>query len=693
MKIIVAKTAGFCYGVSNAVDTVDRLLDEGRKVYTLGPIIHNEQVTGRLAARGAEIADTPADVKEKDAVLVIRSHGVPPAVYEQLESRGIEYVDATCPFVKKIHKIVAEVSERGDILLLAGDSKHPEVIGITGYCKSKCYTFKTEEELENILAGIENLDKISISAAAQTTFNVDLWKKCVKIIKKGCTNAQIFDTICKATQNRQAEAALLADQCDAMLVIGDKSSSNTLKLCQICAERCRTYRIDNAEGIPADIGGASVIGITAGASAPVCIIKEVQETMAEFFTNEESFEALLEESFKNSNTTGKVVEGTVVGINPNEVYVDVGRPQTGVCQLDQLTDNPNLSTADCVKIGDKLSFVIMRTNDQEGLIYLSKRLYESSGAWDEIKNAAPKIVNRPRRRDDSDEDIFDAQETAEETPQETVETIEEKAADPVVFSGVVTEVVKGGVIVSYKSVRVFIPAGQATLSRNEPLEDLLKKEVKFIVLEVNPSRRRAVGSIKAVLKKERRALEKEFWDGIEEGQVFKGSIKSFTNYGAFVDLGAVDGMIHITELSWTHIKHPSDVVKIGDVVEVYVKKVDKEKRRISLGYKKTEDNPWEILRVNYPVGTVIEAPVVGTPNFGAFVNILPGIDGLVHISQLSTTRVENPSDVVKVGDVVRAVITEINFEGKRVSLSMRKLLEETAEEETAEEAVEETVEE
>lgn len=693
MKVIVAKTAGFCYGVSNAVETVERLLDEGRRVYTLGQIIHNRQVTDDLARRGAKIADTPADAAEEDAVLVIRSHGVPRSVYDELEARGIEYVDATCPFVKKIHKIAAEAGQRGDVFLLAGDPVHPEIIGITGHCTGEYYTFGSEKELENLLKKLGDLSSISITAAAQTTFNVDLWKKCVEIIKKGCTNASIFDTICKATQNRQAEAAELAAKCDLMLVIGDSKSSNTLKLCQICAERCETHRVDNAAGIPASAKNAKVVGITAGASAPACIIKEVQETMADFIANEENFEALLEESFKNSNTGGKVVEGTVVGINPNEVYVDVGRPQTGVVQLEELTDNPNLSTEDCVKIGDKLSLVIMRTNDQEGLIYLSKRLYESSGAWEEIKNAAPKIVNRPRRRDDSDEDVFmtaeeaAAAEAAEAAPQETVEIVEDKG-EPVIFSGVVTEVVKGGVIVSYKSVKVFIPAGQATVSRNEPLEGLLKKVVKFIVLEVNPGRRRAVGSIKAVLNKERRAKEKEFWASIEEGQVFTGSVKSLTTYGAFVDLGAVDGMIHITELSWNRIKHPSEVVNVGDVVEVYVKKVDKEKRKISLGYKKTEDNPWEILKANYPVGAVIEAPVVGTPSFGAFVRILPGIDGLVHISQLSTSRVENPADVVSVGDVVRAEITEIDFDRKRVSLSMRKLLEDApiVEEEAAEEA-------
>lgn len=688
-KIIVAKTAGFCYGVSNAVSTVERLLDEGRRVYTLGPIIHNAQVTDGLAARGAHIADSVGDAAGKNAVLVIRSHGVPRSVYEEIEGFGIEYVDATCPFVKKIHKIAAEAGERGDVFLLAGDAEHPEVKGIIGHSKGEYHTFNSEEELLLVLEKLRNYGNLSVSAAAQTTFNVDLWKKCVEIIKKRCTNALIFDTICKATQNRQNEAAELAAKCDVVLVIGDKKSSNTKKLCDICSEYCETYRVDNAVGIPASVRGASVVGITAGASAPACIIKEVQETMTEIFA-EENFEALLEESFKNSNTNGKVVEGTVVGINPNEVYVDVGRPQTGVVQLEDLTDNPNLTTEQCVKLGDKLSLVIMRTNDQEGLIYLSKRLYDSNGAWDDIKNAAPKIVNRPRRKIDSDEEFVSAEEAdaAENAPaEETVEIIEDKG-EPVVFSGIVTEVVKGGVVVSYKGVKVFIPAGQATVRRDEPLEGLLKKEVKFIVLEVNPGRHRAVGSIKAVLNKERRAKEKEFWDTIEEGKVFTGTVKSLTNFGAFVDLGVVDGLVHITELSWTRIKHPSEVLKVGDVVEVFVKKIDREKRNISLGYKKTEDNPWEILRVNYPVGTVIEAPVVGTPDFGAFVSILPGIDGLVHISQLSTSRVEKPSDVVAVGDTVRAVITEIDFDRKRVSLSMRKLLEDAAPAEEAAEAEE-----
>ncbi|MBQ6797299.1 MAG: S1 RNA-binding domain-containing protein, partial [Clostridia bacterium] len=305
----------------------------------------------------------------------------------------------------------------------------------------------------------------------------------------------------------------------------------------------------------------------------------------------------------------------------------------------------------------------------------------------------PKISDRPRRRrDDDDEDVFHADDEQTEAKAEEAAPVEETPAqpeekkEPVIFEGVVTEVIKGGVIVSYKGVKVFVPASQATATRNEPLEGLLKKTVKFIVIEVNPSRRRAVGSIRALLNKERKEKEAKFWEEIAEGAVFTGTVKSLTTYGAFVDLGAVDGMVHISELSWNRIKHPSEVVNVGDVVEVFVKKVDKEKRKISLGYKKTEDNPWEIMKNKYPVGTVIEAPVVGTPTFGAFVNILPGIDGLVHISQLSNTRVEAPTDVVKVGDVVRAVITEVDLERKRVSLSMRKLLEDS---EPVEEEIEE----
>ncbi len=683
-KVTVASTAGFCFGVDRAVQTVNRLLNEGRRVYTLGPIIHNPQMIEDFERRGVTIAQSPEEVEE-GGVLVIRAHGVSAETVECMKRLGTEYVDATCPFVAKIHRLVGEAATRGDVVLIAGDESHPEVLGIAGHCINaengavgQYYVFNDLSSLRNILDKISTLGIKNISVVAQTTFNTELWENAIFLIKKVYTNATIFATICNATRERQKEAIELAGKCDLMVVIGGRKSSNTAKLHQICSNSCRTVLVESAQELTADvIGGALDIGITAGASTPAGIIKEVKETMSEII-NGENFAALLEESFKNSNTNGKVVEGIVVGIAPSEIYVDVGRKQSGVVVLEELTDNPNLSPADCVKVGDKLDLMILRTNDQEGYIYLSKRILDSSRAWEEIKAAAPKIVNRSRRKDDDGEDVFHADDENTEAAPEVVETVQEQDVEPIVFTGYVTEVVKGGVIASYKGVRVFIPASQATASRDDKLEDLLKKEVQFIVLEVNPGRHRAVGSVRAVLNKARKAQEKAFWENIEDGQTFTGTVKSLTNFGAFVDLGAVDGMIHISELSWSRVKHPSEVVNTGDVVEVFVKHVDKEKKKISLGYRRTEDNPWEILREKYPVGTVIEAPVVGTPAFGAFVRILPGIDGLVHISQLSTNHVNTPTEVVKEGDLVRAVITEVDFDKKRVSLSIRKLLEDSA---------------
>lgn len=697
MSIFLARTAGFCFGVDRAVKTVEELVNSGRKVYTLGPIIHNPQVIADFERRGVVRADSPSQV-EKDGVLVIRSHGVAASVYDEMRERGVDFVDATCPFVAKIHSIVSKASAENRVVLIAGDAQHPEVLGISGHCSGEYHVFNNESELDNIVNVHIKSPETPVTVVAQTTFDTNRWEKCSEKIKKVFTNAIVFDTICNATQNRQSEARELARRCDLMLVIGGRNSSNTQKLLSICSEHGRACLMETAAELPADeVRAAKDIGITAGASTPAGIIKEVLESMSEIYSNDENFAALLEESFKNSNTNGKVVEGTVVGIAPGEIYVDVGRKQSGVVTLDELTDNPNLTPSDIVKVGDTLELMILRTNDQEGYIYLSKRILDSSRSWEEIKAAAPKIVNRARRnRDDSDEDVFRADDEPAEAVEAPVDEVIEREpeGEPTVFTGVVTEVVKGGVIVSYKGVKVFIPAGQATMTRGEPLEGLLKKEVNFIVLEVNPGRRRAVGSIRALLNKERKAKEKAFWESIEVGQTFTGSVKSLTTYGAFVDLGAVDGMIHISELSWNRIKHPSEVVEVGDVVEVTVKKIDAEKRKISLGYKKTEDNPWEILRTKYPVGTVIEAPVVGTPDFGAFVRIVPGIDGLIHISQLSNTHVAKPTDVVNVGDTIRAEITDIDFEKKRVSLSARKLLEPAAEaaEEVEEEAAEDSAE-
>ena len=653
-NIYLAKTAGFCFGVNRAIELVHSLLDSGRKVCTLGPIIHNDQVVTQLAQRGVVIAESPDEVPP-DHVLVIRSHGVPLSVYQELNEKNLEIQDATCPFVAKIHSIVTNASEKGDIILIAGNAEHPEVLGIRSRCRHLAYTFRDDAELAELLREHPELTRQSVSVVAQTTFNTEIWKKCLEILKKDCTNATLFDTICSATQSRQQEAAALSEKCDLMVVIGGKNSSNTAKLFHICSQKCRSILIQTAADLPMDVVRAATnIGVTAGASTPADIIKEVISSMSEN-PNIESFEEMLEESFKNSNTNGKVVTGTVVGIAPNEVYVDVGRKQSGVVELKELTDDPNATTADLVKIGDQLELIILKTNDQEGYIYLSKKILESKQTMDKMLAASPKITIKSRRRDDDDEG---------EAKTETI--TEEK--EPVEFEGTVTQVIKGGVLVACSGVTVFIPASQCMLQPKQPLESLLKQKVKFVIIEIiKGGRGRVIGSIKKL-------AEKTFWDEIEPGKTYTGVVKSMTSYGAFVNLGPVDGMIHRSELSWEKIRDPKDVLSIGDVVEVRVKDVKKDKKTISLAYKKPEDNPWEILRNNYPVGTVIQAKVVGTPSFGAFVNILPGLDGLIHISELSLDRVEKPTDVVKVGDVVTAAITKIDFDNKQVSLSIKAVL-------------------
>lgn len=620
-------------------------------VTTLGPIIHNPHMVAELAERGVEIADTPNDLSSMDRTLVIRSHGVPQSVIDEIEQKGISYENATCPFVSKIHQIVKDNSREGKVVLIAGDENHPEVQGIVGHCEGEHYIFKNHEDLEKLLKKLENIENISICVVAQTTYDVKEWKNCLKLLKKVYTNAKIFDTICSATSIRQSEAEELASISDIMVVIGGRQSSNTAKLFSVCKSKCeRTYLIESAIELD-DIAliDADIIGITAGASTPARIIKEVFNTMTENIekteNTAENFAELLEESLKNFNTDEKV-HGVVVGIAPNEVYVDVGRKQAGFIPLAELSNDPNAKAEDLVKIGDELDLLIMRTNDQEGTIMLSKKRLDAIKGWDEIIKA-----------------------NEEDTP----------------VTGFVTDVVKGGVIAVANGVRVFIPASQATATRGEPLENLLKKEVTFKIIEVNKGRRRAVGSIRAILKEERQKLADKFWETAEIGKKYTGTVKSLTSYGAFVDIGGIDGMIHISELSWGRIKHPSEVVKVGDTVEVYIKDLDREKGKISLGYKNTEDNPWEILKRDYPEGTVTEATIVGMTDFGAFANILPGIDGLIHISQISTERIEKPQDVLKIGDKVTVKITKIDFDKKRISLSIRELLEDQKSEEATEE--------
>lgn len=642
MPVTVAKSAGFCYGVERAVNMVEAELEAGHAVCTLGPIIHNPQMTGMLERKGAKAVNSLEEVPPGCKV-VLRSHGVPQSVYGLLKQRNIPYVDATCPYVAKIHKIVQTASAEGKAVLIAGDPGHSEVRGIVGHCTREYHVVAGETELENLAdQGLLSVEKSCIFVA-QTTFRSSVWEKCVGMAKKICTNMIIFDTICNATMLRQKEAAQLARKSDVMIVVGGRNSSNTVKLAQVCAECCRTVKVESAEELLAeDFTGAKAIGVTAGASTPAFIIKEVQQTMSDTLNKQEemSFEEMLDQSFKTIYSKEKVT-AVVTNVSPNEIGVDIGTKHAGYVPLNEYTDDPNAKLDELVKVGDELELMVLRVNDVEGTAVLSKKRLDAIAGFEKIMEA------------------------------------EEKGE---ILDGTVVDVVKGGVIAVTNGVRVFIPASQATATRGQELETLLKQPVSFKILETNKSRRRAVGSIRAVLKEQRKVLEDQFWQTVEANKVYQGTVKSLTSYGAFVDLGGVDGMIHISELSWSRVKHPSEVINVGDLVEVYVKDIDTENRKISLGYKKTEDNPWELLKQQYSAGDTARVKVVSMTPFGAFAQVIPGVDGLIHISQISNERINKPGDVLEIGQEADVKITDIDYDKKRVSLSIRALLEQKAKE-------------
>lgn len=668
-KIILAETAGFCFGVDRAVNLVYSLVNDGKKVCTLGPIIHNAQLVGDLEQRGVKIIDS-IDECPDGYMVVVRTHGVEKSVIDDIENKNIDYVDATCPFVKKIHRIVKKFDSSVPVLV-AGDVNHPEVIGIRSYCNGKSFVFKNDEELQKILQN-DYIDKNEkIICVSQTTFSLEEWKKCEKIIKKVCTNCEIFDTICNATADRQNEAYEISKKSDAMIVIGGRHSSNTCKLRDVRSAHCRSFLIETADELKSiDLSPYNVIGVTAGASTPSVIIKEVLKSMSEEIKEKEvettsavteevvetaetadkavkepavkasadgeaSFEELLNESFKE-NENSKVVTGTVVSITPTEVYVDVpGRKQTGVVAFNDLSAEPIDKCEDVVSVGDEIDLVIMKTDDQDGVLKLSKKLVDAQKGWD---------------------DIVAAKENDE------------------ILEGTVTQIIRGGVLVTTKGTRVFVPASLSGVPRNQELDSIKGQTVRFKIIDINPARRRAVGSIKVVADAERKKKQDAVWATLEVGKKMTGTVKSLTSYGAFVDLGGIDGMIHISELSWSRIKHPSEVVKVGDTVEVTIKALDEETRKISLGFKNIEDSPWEIMKRDYPVGSVVDARIVSFATFGAFANILPTVDGLIHISQISWDRIQTPQDVLKIGDVVKAKIIDIDYDKKRVSLSIKELL-------------------
>lgn len=738
MDITIADRAGFCFGVDRAVkiacDSVPG--EDGRQVYTYGMLIHNKDVTDKLEREGIKTALEIDDISP-GAKAIIRAHGVPKSDVERFREKDVEIIDATCPFVKKIHSIVeTEYFDNNRTIVIVGDKTHPEVIGINGWCGNTAIVVGDENDMDEILSKSSD---IPISVVVQTTIRKNLFKKIEKILKKHFTNAKFFDTICSATTERQKSAAELAAEVDVMIVVGGAHSSNTKKLYEVCRELCEnTFLVENSGEIKnskiinelINIKNKNLkVGITAGASTPESVIKEVYLTMAE---NEMNFAEALEETLKPLKS-GEVVKGVVIGITPTEVQVDIGSKYDGVIPFDELTNDPNADINELVKIGEEVDVYIVHVSDRDGVVTLSKKKIDAVKGMEELQKA------------------FENNE---------------------VLTGRVVELVKGGVVTIANGVRVFIPASECALNYLSDLGVLLNTEQKFRIIKMDTDRRgrqRVVGSIKNVAKEEADKASEAFWATAEEGKQYTGVVKSLTSFGAFVDLGGVDGLIHISELSpirishpsevvkvgdeidvyikeldksknrislvkelkeqkaaefwanaeigkkytgivksitpfgafvdiggvdglvhiselsWNRIKHPSEVVSVGQELEVYIKDLDKDKGKVSLGYKKEEDSPWVKAVANLHEGDKIKAKIVRILPFGAFAEVAEYVDGLIHISQISNERINKPSDVLAIGDEVDCQIVEINNETKQIGLSMKALMKDEAPAAVAEE--------
>ena len=669
-RVIVAKNAGFCFGVSRSVKMAEELLVDG-PCKSFGPVTHNDDVVNKLAAEGLSVIHSPDQAQPGDRVL-IRAHGVGSFVMDELAARGALVVDATCPFVSRIHKLASDASENGRQVIVIGADGHPEIIGICGQCRDAVVVSGVEELELWLNSNPENTIR-PLTIVTQTTQTENNVLECKEFTKKMCTNAEFFDTICSATSTRQEEAISLASTCDAMVVIGGRHSANSLHLAELCAGLCgNTQFIEGADKLnTALLVNANNIGVTAGASAPEWIIKEVlvkmseelliqenqeaapvEETVAQPIEAEvaaeveavaeepaeaveKTFDEMLEDSLKTIYN-GDKVSGLVVAITQTEVSVDLGTKYSAFIPSLELTEDGALKLDEVVKIGDTIEAIVVRVNDVEGTAQLSKKRLDAIKNWS---------------------DIEEAQDAG------------------TIVEGTVTEENKGGIVVTVKGIRVFVPASQSGLPKDTPMTELLRTKVRLKITEVNRGRRRVVGSIRAVAQRERRERAENIWNEIEIGKVYQGVVKSLTTYGAFVDIGGIDGMVHVSELSWSRIKNPSDVVSVGDHIEVHVIGFDKDARRISLGHKKADENPWSKFVNTYSVGDVANVKIVKLMPFGAFAEVMPGVDGLIHISQIANHRIGKPDEVLSVGEMIDVKITAIDNDKQKISLSARALTE------------------
>ncbi len=643
-EITISEYSGFCFGVKRAVDMINKSLESSdKRIYCLGELIHNRIFNDSLRERGVVFVENgDIDSVPDGGLIFLRAHGTAKQTVERLNERNIEYVDATCPYVSKIHKIVAAQPKETKVIVI-GDPNHPEVKGIMSWANGEGIVYPSVDSVNESHPDGFISDEDCI-LAVQTTHSKAEWERCRERIKELYPNVRVFETICSVTENRQKKMKELAQVSDMSVIVGGRNSSNTAKLFAIAKEVCPdSIMIESAyelDGYADMIRSANKIAIAAGASTPSGIIQEVYNKMANIANEELSFAEMLEQSFKTLNT-GERVTGIVLAVNPAEIKVDLGTKHTGILPYDEITAESGVDLNDLFKVGDEVEVICGKFSDSDGTVLLSKKKIDQHKYWETIKAAA---------------------ESGE------------------LLNGTVKEIIKNekgyaGVIALCGPNKVFIPASQTGIPKGEELESLRGQAVSFKIIDINDAKKRAVGSIKASNKISRKAAEEEFFANVQEGDKFEGKVRALMSYGAFINLGPVDGMLHITGLSWGRLKKPSDVLNEGDTISVYIKSVDKEKKRISLGYKTEENDPWAIFAKNYNVGDVVDATIVSLMPFGAFAEIIPDLDGLIHISQIADKPIPNPASVLKIGDKVTVKITAADFEKKRLSLSIRALLE------------------
>lgn len=636
-NIRVAESAGFCFGVKRAIEMAYEAIGVEPKLYSYGQLIHNKTVTDDLASKGLQIVENLDGLTE--GTLLIRSHGVGKALYDEAEAKGLKILDGTCPFVKKIHDIVHDKLAEGLGIIIVGDGTHPEVIGINGWCENAAVILEDEEAAKTK----EIPEKEKYAVVVQTTFRQAKFDKILEILQDRDVNMEVHNTICSATEKRQTEAEELSKTVDKMIVIGGKNSSNTQKLVEICAKNCgNTVHIETiCDLVLNNFGKDDKIGITAGASTPPAIIKEVVVTMSEALENavqnlggseEATFEQMLEESLVTLHT-GDVVKGTVIQVVNEEVSVNLGFKSDGIIARGEFSSDPTVIPSKTVQPGDEIEVFVVRVNDGDGNVMLSRKRIEA---------------------------------------QKGIEEIEAAYNDKAVVTGTVTNVVKGGLIAVVNGVNVFIPSSQVSNRFIEDLSVFNGQELEFNIIEVDRVKRRFIGGRKALVEQEIAAKRAALFETIQAGSRVNGTVSRLTDFGAFVDLGGVDGLIHISEMSWGRISNPKEVLKEGQEVEVFVLDVDKEKGKISLSLKDADKNPWKLAAEKYAVGSIVEGKVVRMVPFGAFVELEPGVDGLVHISQIANKHVVKPEDELKVGEIINVKVLEVNPEQKKISLSKRQ---------------------